>query len=113
MNYTKLIRDYCKNNSGAIFDVSKLKDTEFAEVQYKTFLKILNKQNEQEIDLILGIGGLIQRLEYGSTIEKAQKANDYGVPYAIVRYYETNDLKIIEKFDKYETVVFDRIKDVL
>lgn len=43
MNYTKLIRDYCKNNSGAIFDVSKLKDTEFAEVPYKTLLKILNR----------------------------------------------------------------------
>ena len=36
MNYTKLVREYCKNNSGAIFDVSKLKDTEFAEVPYKT-----------------------------------------------------------------------------
>ena len=35
MNYTKLVREYCKNNSGAIFDVSKLKDTEFAEVPYK------------------------------------------------------------------------------
>jgi len=32
LNYTKLIREYCKNNSGAIFDVSKLKDTEFADV---------------------------------------------------------------------------------
>lgn len=41
MNYTKLIREYCKNNSGAFFDVSKLKDTEFAEVPYKTLLKIL------------------------------------------------------------------------
>ena len=36
MNYTKLIREYCKNNSGAIFDVSKLKDTEFAEVPYNS-----------------------------------------------------------------------------
>ena len=34
LNYTKLVREYCKNNSGAIFDVSKLKDTEFAEVPY-------------------------------------------------------------------------------
>lgn len=47
MNYTKLIREYCKNNSGAIFDVSKLKDTEFAEVQYKTLLKILNRLEEE------------------------------------------------------------------
>lgn len=47
MNYTKLIREYCKNNSGAIFDVSKLKDTEFAEVPYKTLLKILNRLEEE------------------------------------------------------------------
>ena len=47
MNYTKLIREYCKNNNGAIFDVSKLKDTEFAEVPYKTLLKILNRLEEE------------------------------------------------------------------
>ena len=42
-----MVREYCKNNSGAIFDVSKLKDTEFAEVQYKTLLKILNRLEEE------------------------------------------------------------------
>lgn len=47
MNCTKLVREYCKNNSGAIFDVSKLKDTEFAEVPYKTLLKILNRLEEE------------------------------------------------------------------
>ena len=47
MNYTKLVREYCKNNSGTFFDVSKLKDTEFAEVQYKTLLKILNRLEEE------------------------------------------------------------------
>ena len=46
MNYTKLVREYCKNNSGAIFDVSKLNNTEFAEVPYKTLLKILNRLEE-------------------------------------------------------------------
>ena len=40
MNYTKLVREYCKNNSGAIFDVSKLKNTEFAEVPYNNCLDI-------------------------------------------------------------------------
>lgn len=47
MNYTKLIREYCKNNSGAIFDVSKLKNMEFVEVPYKTLLKILNRFEEE------------------------------------------------------------------
>lgn len=42
-----MIREYCKNNSGAIFDVSKLKDIEFAAVPYKTLLKILNRLEEE------------------------------------------------------------------
>lgn len=49
MNYAKLVREYCKNNSGAIFDVPKLKDTEFAEVPYKTLLKILNRLEEESL----------------------------------------------------------------
>ena len=47
MNYTKFVREYCKNNSGAFFYVSKLKDTEFSEVPYKTLLKILNRLEEE------------------------------------------------------------------
>ncbi len=54
MNYTKLVREYCKNNSGAIFDVSKLKDIEFAEVPYKTLLKILNRLEEEGLSLSYG-----------------------------------------------------------
>ena len=47
MNYTEFVREYCKNNSGAFFDVSKLKDAEFSEVPYKTLLKILNRLEEE------------------------------------------------------------------
>ena len=47
MNYTKFVREYCKNNSGVFFDVSKLKDAEFSEVPYKTLLNILNKLEEE------------------------------------------------------------------
>ena len=36
-----------KSRHGAIFDVSKLKDTEFSEVPYKTLLKILNRLEEE------------------------------------------------------------------
>ena len=47
MNYTKFVREYCENNSSTFFDVSKLKDTEFAEVPYKTLLKILNRLEKE------------------------------------------------------------------
>ena len=42
-----MIREYCKNNNGAVFDVSKLKNMEFVEVPYKTLLKILNRLEEE------------------------------------------------------------------
>ena len=78
---------YQKKTDTAIRDASKMIFNMFR-YQLSKYLGVFDllyryevaKQNEQEIDLILGIGGLIQRLEYGSTIEKAQKANDYGVP---------------------------------
>ena len=73
----------------------------------------VSNRNGQDIEDVPGIGTLIQWLEYGSTVEKAKKANDYGVPYLIVKYYETNDPRIIHGFDKYESVVYDRIKDIL
>lgn len=47
MNYTKFVREYSKNNIGAFFDVSKLKNTEFSEVPYRTLLKILNRLEKE------------------------------------------------------------------
>lgn len=49
LNYTKFVREYCQNNSGEIFDVSRLKNTEFVEVPYKTLLKILNRLTGEDL----------------------------------------------------------------
>lgn len=73
----------------------------------------VSQEKNIDIDDVLGINVIIQLLEYGSLVEKAKKANDYGVPYSIIRYYETEDNKIIAGFDPYESKVFMRIKDVL
>ena len=49
MNYTKLIREYCKNNSGAIFDVSKLTNTIGDDnISSEKLLEDI-KQNKEEI----------------------------------------------------------------
>lgn len=112
-HYQKKTDTAIRDASKMIFNIFRYQLSKYLGVFDLLYRYEIAKKCGHEMDSILGIGGLIQRLEYGSTIEKAQKVNDYGVPYAIVRYYETNDSKIIEKFDKYETVVFDRIKDVL
>lgn len=43
MNYTKTIREFCRQNPGKIFDVSYMGTTYFTMVPYKTMLKILNR----------------------------------------------------------------------
>lgn len=112
-HYQKKTDTAIRDASKMIFNIFRYQLSKYLGVFDLLYRYELAKQCGQDIDTILGISGLIQRLEYGSIIEKAQKANDYGVPYAIVKYYETNDTRIIEKFDKYELLVFNRIKDVL
>lgn len=49
MTYTKQVREYCENHKGTLIDVSKVKDKEFAEIPYKTLLKILNRLEDEKI----------------------------------------------------------------
>ncbi len=73
----------------------------------------ISKEKEINIDDVLGLSSLIQVLEYGSLVDKAKKVNDYGVPYSIVKYYETEDPQIARSFDSYETKIFEKIKEII
>lgn len=94
-HYQKKTDTAIRDASKMIFNIFRYQLSKYLGVFDLLYRYELAKQCGQDIDTILGISGLIQRLEYGSIIEKAQKANDYGVPYAIVKYYETNDTRII------------------
>lgn len=56
MTYTKQVREYCENNMGIIIDVSKVKEEEFAEIPYKTLLKILNRLEEEKLIFCISKG---------------------------------------------------------
>ena len=43
MNYTKTIRQFCKQNRGELFDAGKMAEDYFSMIPYKTLLKILNR----------------------------------------------------------------------
>lgn len=49
MNYSKTLREYCKQNKGKVFDVSYERIHHFEMVPYKTLLKILNRLGEEKI----------------------------------------------------------------
>ena len=109
MNYTKLVREYCKNNSGAIFDVSKLKDTEFAEVPYKTLLKILNRLEEEGLlkPVSKGVYFIGEKLVDEELIFDEYVDNGKGM---FVGYQLFNDVGISDYFDRQIEIYTNNIK---
>ena len=49
MIYTKAVREYCLQNEGIVFDISKEYKNHFSMMPYKTFCKILGRLEEEGI----------------------------------------------------------------
>lgn len=49
MNYTKKVREYCSKKTNSFIDISIVKNGVFADVPYKTLLKIFNRLEEEGI----------------------------------------------------------------
>ena len=49
MNFTKTIREYCLQNKGGIFDISREFEDHFSACNKKTFYKILNRLEEEGV----------------------------------------------------------------
>ena len=43
VSYTKRVREYCGKHSKGLIDISVVRNTVFADIPYKTLLKIFNK----------------------------------------------------------------------
>lgn len=111
--YKKSVDSSIREASKMVFNTFRYQLSKYLGVFDLLYRYCVAMERGVDIDQVLGLNVLIQLLEYGSVVEKAKKANDYGVPYSIVRYYETEDPRVARAFDAYETKVFDKIKDVL
>lgn len=62
-----------------------------------------------------GLDRLITKLEYNALTDLGRIANDYGVPSAIVDYYENKDNadKIQAAFDIYENIIFKKVEKLI
>ena len=49
MNYTNQVREYCGKHGKGLIDVSVVRNTVFADIPYKTLLKIFNRLEEEGI----------------------------------------------------------------
>lgn len=47
MNYTKKVREYCGKRRKGLIDISVVRNDVFADIPYKTLLKIFNRLEEE------------------------------------------------------------------
>lgn len=62
-------------------------------------------------DVQTSLSRLISLLEYNCTDENAKKISDYGVPFKVIKYLDTQDVNLYQQFDKYEQQVYMHVKD--
>lgn len=81
-------------------------------VMYKLSQSMRTNQPFEEIS---GLDRLLTKLEYNALTENGKIANDFGVPSAIVDYYENseNAANIQRQFDNYERNVFDKVEKII
>lgn len=99
VNYTKQIREYCKMNNNAIIDVSIAKNTVFADIPYKTLLKIFNRLEEEGIVTTVskGVYSIGKKMIDERKILSEYTNNSNGM---VVGYKLFNDLGLTAYTDK-------------
>lgn len=74
------------------------------------FRFVLSQRTDLPIDEIVSINTLLKYLEYNSTTESGKKVSDYGVPFKVLNYVDTQDESLKNKFDDFENLIYDDIK---
>lgn len=76
---------------------------------------IESKKTTVPFEKISGIDKLLTKLEYNAVTTNGKHANDFGVPYKIVDYYESQEraAEIMGTFDAYENKVFKKVMPII
>lgn len=73
------------------------------------FRYCVSKRDQVDINQVVGLGRLLQKLEYNALSPIARKISDYGVPFKLIDCYET-DLYDESQLDSYERHINQEIK---
>jgi hypothetical protein len=101
----RAVADYVYN----VFKYHLVKYLGVFDIFYRYRISII--QNKK-IDEISGLGLLLQKLEYNALNPKARRISDFGVPFKVVKYYDS-DGREKKSFDKYEEYVDACIQSLL
>lgn len=72
----------------------------------------ISLKNNVDMENVSGLGLLLQKLEYNALSPTARKVSDFGVPFKLVGYYDT-DGRAPKNFDRYEQYIDDSIQSLL
>lgn len=72
---------------------------------------IMSRRLGVSFDDAEGVSILLRKLEYNALSDKARKVSDYGVPFKLVKYYDTNNRDVV--LDDYETYINNQIESFL
>ena len=98
MTYTQQVREYCETHKGTLIDISKVKDEEFADIHYKTLLKILNRLEEEDIVHTVSKGVYsIGKLKSGNqpNVLKRYTSDGRGMVVGYMLYHSMGIVKVI------------------
>ena len=103
--------DYERRFNGYIMRIIKNEYIRFCQKETKKNLEISLNENIPDINDINGLGLLIKKLEYDALNADARKLSDYGVPFRLVQYYDSNSSSI--EFDNYEKIIYEETKSLI
>ena len=105
MNFSKTIREYCKQNKGKVFDVSYERTHHFEMIPYKTLLKILNRLEDEKIITTYSKG--IYLINSDEALKEDPIISYYASEFngVVVGYYLYNKYEIISYKEK-PTIIY-------
>ena len=71
---------------------------------------IISKEKDCEMDKVIGLSFLLQKLEYNATNGRAKIVSDYGVPYKVIIKYENPKSQVkLDDYEKYIDIQVSRL----
>ena len=102
----RTVSDYVYN----VFKYHLVKYLGVFDILYKYYI---SQRTGRLMDDIPGMGLLLQKLEYNALNPRARRLSDYGVPFNLVKHYDTDIPSTVKNFDDYEQHIDAAIQRLL
>ena len=99
-----------RNAAELTFNLFKYELVKYLGVFDLLFRFEMSQRTQHSVDEIFGINTLLKYLEYNSITEEGKKISDYGVPFNVLHYVDTQNEFVKGRFDSFEKLIYNDIK---